>query len=417
MMFRACLRSEVVAALVAASLALASPGRAQAQLTGTGGTTLITGTGGSGGSTFSSSDFFVGVQATQGVNLSDFDVARFFNQAHCDCSTPVYLFIALQPTSVNKRTTLTDVQGNISVLLGPGCSNTVTETLGNCILLAQEPTLTFLNDTSYTIKTNARALGTYLNPTGLTFDAGTSLDAGLVEGTSTGACSATGQFDQTITVLVDFNGDTITDVPGLASSLLIDLSPPPQPTGVTIQGGDEALIMNWQAIDTSITTDLIGYQILCSRADQYQVFKESAADGGATGPFNAGFLTCPATRKGMGVEGSDPTFVCSPLLSAEATSYRVGILQNQITYAASVIAIDNSGNASAPIVGYGVPIKTLSFYEVYRNGNPQDPGGASGGLCALGTARPRLGSTLGALVAFGFGAIGLAIARRRRGRR
>ena len=173
MMFRACLRSEVVAAFVVALIALASPGRAQAQLTGTGGTGLTTGTGGSGGSTFSSSDFFVGVQATEGVNLSTFDVARFFNQAHCDCSTPIYIFIAIQPTSVNKRTTITSAPGSVSVVLGPGCAAPLTETLGNCILVAREPVLTFLNDTSYTIKTDARALSVYLNPTGQTFDAGT----------------------------------------------------------------------------------------------------------------------------------------------------------------------------------------------------------------------------------------------------
>ncbi|HZL18744.1 MAG TPA: hypothetical protein VFG23_13465 [Polyangia bacterium] len=421
MMFRAWLRSRLFAASVVAVLALFSSGRAQAQLLGTGGTGLTTGTGGtSGTSTFSSTDFFVGVQQTQGVNLSAFDVARFFNQAHCDCSTPVDLFIAIQPQSVAKRTTLTNVQGNITVLLGTDCVSPLDENIANCILLAQEPTLTFLNDTSYTIKTNARALSTFLNPTVATLDAGTSVDASAVLGTSTGACSATGQFDQTINVLIDFTGDGNPDVT-ISSSLLIDLSPPPQPTNVTIQGGDEALIMKWTAVDTSLTTDLLGYQILCSRADQYQVFNESPNDGGATGAFNAGFLTCPLTQPGMGLDGSiessAPNFVCSPLLSAVATSYRVEILQNDITYAASVVAVDNSGNASAPIVGYGKPIKTLSFYEVYRNGNPQDAGSASGGFCALATSRPRLTSTLGSLLALGLGAFGVVRSRRRRGRR
>jgi hypothetical protein len=419
MMFRAWLKSRIVAASLLAALALFASGRAQAQLLGSGGTGLTTGTGGSTGtSTFSSSDFFVGVQGTKGVNLSAFDVSRFFNQARCNCSTPVYLFIAIQPQSVGKRTTVTNVQGNISVILGNGCTSPINESIVNCILLAQEPTLTFLNDTSYTIQTDARALSTFLNPTEQTFDAGTtSQDGGAaVLGTSTGACSATGQFDQTINVLIDFNGDTEPDVT-LSSSLLIDLSPPPQPTKVTIQGGDEALIMKWTAVDTSLTTDLLGYQILCSRADQYQVFKESSTDGGATGPFTAGFDVCPSTQLGTGVEGSDPTFVCSPLLSAVATSYRVEILQNQITYAAAVVAVDNSGNASAPIVGFGTPIKTLSFYEVYRNGNPQDAGGAAGGFCALATSRPRLASTLGSLLAVGLGVFGVIRARRRRGRR
>ncbi len=281
MMFRAWLKSRIFAASVVAALALFASGRAHAQLLGTGGTTITTGTGGNTGtSTFSASDFFVGVQQTQGVNLSAFDVARFFNQAHCNCSTPVYLFIAIQPQSVGKRTTVTNVQGNISVVLGNGCSTLVNESIVNCVVLAQEPTLTFLNDTSYTIKTDARTLSTYPEPDSCitTFDAGaTSIDGGTsVTGTSTGACSATGQFDQAINVLIDFNGDNSPDVSGgLSSSLLIDLSPPPPPTNVTIQGGDEALIMKWTDVDTSLTTDLLGYQILCSRADQYQVFKEN----------------------------------------------------------------------------------------------------------------------------------------------
>jgi hypothetical protein len=420
MMFRTWLKSRIFAASVVAALALFSSARAQAQFLGTGGTGITTGAAGSTGTTgtFSSTDFFVGVQQTPGVNLSAFDVARFFNQARCNCSAPVDLFIALQPTSVAKRTTVTNVQGNISVILGNGCTSPINEGIVNCVLLAQEPTLTFLNDASYTIHTDARSVSTFLNPTLGTFDAGTSVDASAVLGTSTGACSATGQFDQTINVLVDFNGDNEPDVT-ISSSLLIDLSPPPQPTNVTIAGGDEALIMKWTAVDTSLTTDLLGYQILCSRADQYQVFKESGTDGGATGPFNAGFQVCPSTQAAMGtgVEGSDPTFVCSPLLSAVATSYRVEILQNDITYAAAVVAVDNSGNASAPIVNFGTPIKTLSFYEVYRNGNPQDAGGASGGFCALATSRPRLTSTLGSLLALGLGAFGVIRSRRRRGRR
>jgi hypothetical protein len=425
MMFRPSLgapvRAPVLAVFVVALIALGAAGRAQAQLLGTGGTGATTGTAGTtgNGSTFSASDFFIGAQQTQGVNLSAFDVARFFDKAHCDCSTPVYVFIAILPQSVSKRTAITSAPGSISVVLGPDCTDVLTQSLGNCILLAREPVLTFLNDTSYTIPTNARALSTYLNPTGFILDAG--IDAGpdaATVGTSTGPCSSTvGQFNQTVNVLIDFDGDGVSDVT-VTSALLIDLTPPPQPAGVTIEGGDEALIMHWTAIDTSVVPDLLGYQVLCSRADQYQVFSDTSNldGGGSSGPFGAGFLTCPATRTGTGVEGLDPTFACSPLLSAEATSYRVKILQNDITYAASVVAVDNSGNASQPIVGYGTPIKTLSFYEVYRNGNPQDPGAASGG-CALAIAKPGVKSTLGALLAFGMIAAGVAVARRRRGRR
>ena len=54
-----------------------------------------------------------------------------------------------------------------------------------------------------------------------------------------------------------------------------------------------------------------------------------------------------------------------------ATSDRVEILQNDITYAAAVVAIDASGNPSEPVIGFGTPVKTLSFYDVYRDQTPQ----------------------------------------------
>jgi hypothetical protein len=410
MMLRAWLRTPVLAAFFVAAFALLSPGRARAQLLGAGGTGLTTGTGGSGGTTFSASDFFIGVQQTPGVNLSIADQGRFFNKARCDCASSVQLFVAIQPQSISKRNTVTGTTGTVSLVLGPGCTTLLGQVVGNCVSVPNgtEKVTTFLNNTSFTVTTDAHFLST---------DLIVSADGG----TGTANCESGLQFNQTLNVNFDFDGDGSTDV-SASTALYIDLAPPPAPTGVTIKGGDEALVMNWAALDTSVVNDLLGYQILCSRADQYPVFPESPTDGGASGSFGAGFVTCPPSPPpemgvGVGVENLNPIFVCSPMLSAEATSYRVKILQNDITYAAAVVAIDNSGNASAPIVDYGTPIKTLSFYEVYRNGNPQDAGGASGGFCALATSRPRLASTLGASLAFGLGAIGLIIARKRRGRR
>jgi hypothetical protein len=409
MMFRAWLRAPVVAAFGAVAVALLAPGRAEAQLVGTGGTGLTTGAGGSSGSTFAPADFFVGVQQVPGVNLSLLDQGRFFDKARCDCAAPVQLFVAIQPTSFSKKNSVTATNGTVSLVLGANCTTFIGQAVGNCVGVpgGSEKVTTFLNNGSFTVPTDAHFLST---------DLIVSADGG----TGTTNCESGQQFNQTLNANFDFDGDGTTDV-SASIALYIDLAPPPVPGGVTIAGGNEALVMNWASLDTSVTNDLLGYQILCSRADQYQVFKESGTDGGATGPFNSGFLNCPATQAASGltgVEGLDPTFVCSPLLSADTTSYRVRILQNDITYAAALVAVDNSGNASPPMVVYGTPIKTLSFYDVYRNENPQDAGGASGGFCALATSRPRLASTLGALLAFGLGGIGVAVARRRRrGRR
>jgi hypothetical protein len=301
-------------------------------------------------------------------------------------------------------------------VLGNGCTSfdSGSITVGGCLTIASEPVLTFLNQASYTIPTDARTLSTYFNATGVPVDGGFTTTGNTMTGTAAACSSPLGQaFTTTVNFNFDF-GDGQIDL-SVPMTLQIDLTPPPAPTGVTIRGGDEALVIDWQSVDQAITTDMLGYQILCSRADKYQVFNEFPNDAGGTssGPFGAAFQTCPATQTGTGVEGLDPTFVCSGLLSAQATSDRVEILQNGITYAAAVVAIDNSGNPSPPLVNYGTPIKTLSFYDVYRDQTPQ--GQATGGFCAVSTAAPRA-KTTAALSLLAVAAIGVVITRRRRRR-
>src|SRR5450631_1194671 len=408
---RTSLKSALAAAVVGL-LMIAAAGRAEAQ-TGTGGTTL-TGTGGSGGTAFAAADFFVAIQqqTDPAVSLTTFELSRFFNKANCDCSTPVNVFIALLSSGIAKRAKAGITTGLLSIVLGAGCNayDSSAQVAGGCLLIASEPVLTFLNQASFTVPTDARTLSTYFNSTGVIVDGGTS-----TTGTATACTSPIGQaFNSTVNFNFDFGTGTI----GLSIpfTLQIDLVPPPAPTGVTIQGGDEALVMSWTAVDQATTPDLLGYQILCSRAGQYQVFNENPADDGgtSTGAFGSAFQTCPKTRTGTGVEGLDPLFVCSPQLSAQATSDRVEILQNDITYAAAVVAIDASGNPSESALHYGKPVKTLSFYDVYRDQTPQ--GGATGGFCAVSTVRPGA-KTTAALSLFAVTTIGVVLARRRRRRR
>jgi hypothetical protein len=413
---RTSLKSLAIAAAVVALLVVAAPGRAAAQITGTGGTT-VTGSGGSGGTAFAATDFFTSIQQQSDppVSLTTFQLSRFFNKANCDCSTPVNVFIALLSSGIAKRATAGITTGTVSIVLGTGCSSIMGlqtgQGVGACLQIASEPVLTFLNQASYTVPTDARTLSTFFNFTGVVGDGGTTTTG------SANACTApTGQsFTQTINFNFDFGAGTIQlSVP---FSVVIDLVPPPAPTGVTVQGGDEALVLNWQSINQAVVPDLLGYQILCSRADQYQVFNESPGNDGGTsmGAFGSAFQTCPKTRTGTGVEGLDPLFVCSGQLSAQSTSTRVEILQNDITYAAAVVAIDASGNPSKSMINYGKPVKTLSFYDVYRDQTPQ--GSATGGFCAISTARPRAKTTAAALSLIAVASFGVVFTRRRRRRR
>ena len=418
---RTSLKSLAVTAAIAGLIVIATAGRAEAQF-GTGGTLGIgVGTGGTTGSTtFAAGDFFTTIQqqTNPAANLTTFELSRFFNQAACDCSTPVNIFIALLASGIAKRATAGITSGQLYIVLGNGCTafDASSVTVGGCLTIASEPVLTFLNQASYTVPTTARTISTYFNATGVPVDGGTSTTGNATTGTAAACTSPLGQiFTTTVNFNFDF-GAGVGIVLSVPLTLQIDLTPPPAPTGVTIQGGDEALVLHWQSVDQAITTDLLGYQILCSRADQYQVFNELPNDAGGTGagPFGAAFQTCPKTRTGTGVEGLDPTFVCSGLLSAQATSDRVEILQNGITYAAAVVAIDNSGNASPPLVNFGTPIKTLSFYDVYRDQTPQ--GQATGGFCAVSTVGPRA-KTTAALSLLAVAAVGVVITRRRRRRR
>jgi hypothetical protein len=414
---RKSLKSLTVAAAITGLIVIATVGRAEAQV-GTGGTLGIgTGTGGSGGTAFAAGDFFTSIQQQSDppVSLTTFELSRFFNKANCDCSTPVNVFIALLSSGIAKRQTAAITTGTVSIVLGNGCNSVQGlnngQAVGSCLQIASEPVLTFLNQASYTVGTDARTLSTFFNATGVVVDGGTG-----TTGTATACTAPTAQsFTQTLNFNFDFGSGSI-DL-SVPFSVLIDLVPPPPPMGLKVQGGDEALVLNWQSIDQALVPDLLGYQILCSRADQYQVFDENPADDGgtSTGAFGSAFQTCPKTRVAAGIDGGveslNPQFVCSGLLSAQATSDRVEILQNEITYAAAVVAIDNSGNPSAPTIGFGKPVKTLSFYDVYRDETPQ--GGATGGFCAISTARPGA-KTTAALSLLAVASIGVVLTRRRR---
>jgi MYXO-CTERM domain-containing protein len=387
------LRSFAVIAALAASSAVGGS-RARAQ---------VIGTGGAGGTAerFAAEDFFIALNGADGNRLTTSQVLGFFNLSRCNCQTPVQIYVALLQSGLAKRAAVTSSAGTVSIVLGADCNNAAAVASGACVPLSSQSVVSFLDQTQVTFQTDAQVMSAVV---------GAGADAG-----ASGTCVAPngGQFTQTINVNFDFDGDGAIDL-SVPDQVIIDLAPPPAPTGVTVQPGSQALVVGWSPVPSSVT-DLLGYQVLCSRADQYQVFDETAtATGGATGPFTAAFVSCPSTRTGTGLEGADPTFVCSPLLSAGATSARIEILQDGITYAAAVVAVDQSGNAALSPVGFNAPSKTTSFYDTYRNGDPA--GGAAGGLCAVGPAGPSPKQTWGGLSLFVVVATGL-IRRRRRQRR
>jgi hypothetical protein len=364
--------------------------------------------------TFGQGDFFIRVQDVKNHTLSDFDVARFFNKARCECNQPITIYVALSQQGLAKQTTVSTT-GTLEVWLGTSC-NDINLRGGRCTRLATTTIASFLHMSTgrLYIASDARTMSAQPN-------LGGDPDASF-NGTFTNPdCTMIGEvYQQTIWVLIDSDNNGSPDQSD-TQAVNIDVRPPPAPdsASISVAAGNQALILNWTGIDSASYPDLVGYQVLCNRGGDLQVFSD--------GTFNPAFKTCtmpvaPGADGGIvtidpsfdgGVEALNPLFACSPLLSPTAHNFRLKILQNGITYGAAVVAIDNSGNASVPDVFYDVPIKTKSFYDVYRNDDPSNPGGASGGLCTLGPGATSGGAIGGACAAIALGAILLA----RRGRK
>jgi hypothetical protein len=376
-----------------------------------------TGLGGATGTTaLTASDLLIVVQSAPGAALPDFDLQRFFNVSNCQCQTPISLYFTFSQSGFQKKFSIGT--GSIEFWVGLNCNNI---SVRNCQKLGDTVALTtFANQSGVVIQTDTQTLSqNFGQPATSTV---TITDGGVLTGvdggpSGAGACNTGIAFSQTIWALA-----TLSDgVPNSVSATLlvnVDLAPPPAPMGVAVNPGNEALIAGWTGLDTSVNVDLLGYQLLCDRAGELQVFP--------TGAFSSGFTTCPGAPLPSGLNGNvyglDPRFVCSPLLSTLTSSYRIKILENGITYGVAVVAVDTHYNASAPQVIYQAPTKTLSFYDVYRNGDSAnmgpgdkpDPGRATGGYCAVG------GSPRGAAGAVGLGAVVASVvlvAWRRRRRR
>ena len=365
---------------------------------------------------FDASDFFIGVQANPTDNLSDFDVARFFNKARCLCNQPVFIYVTLVSSGFAKRSAVqatTSPSGSLEVWIGTGCDADLTLRGLQCQRIGSELLAQFLMDGHFTAQTDMQTMSAYVNP---------GAPDSSVFGPNTSCTAPIESFPQNIYVLVTPTGTAGQYQPSVTRSVNVVLEPPPQPdpNSVNVQGGDQALVVNWQKLDTAVYTNLLGYQILCNRGGDLQVFNTGAFTPGFTsvGSLQLSGLACGGAPPEVGITGLDPGFVCSPMLTTSASSFRVKILQNDIVYGVSVVAVDNSGNASTSDIFYGTPIKTKSFYDVYRDGNTgssQDlPGGATGGFCALASPRPGRAS---AFAAVALGALGIALAAARRRRR
>ncbi len=415
-----------VAGRVALAVGLAcvlSSGAARAQLIGTGGTVGTT------GGTLTSTDFFIGVQKQVGTNLSDVDKAFFLNRASCQCKRDVWLKAILNASSAATAATIAGTD-TVTMYLGAQCNNLTI--INSCLKMASMSFSQF-RLTGMLVQTTVDVLAhSYgVDTTGIVSTGGVSGSGGDTgTGGTMGTGGATGTGGTTGTVLTTADdpcavGDAFSQpvwlfvetTPGLFDvgtgqlNVVIDGTPPPTPTPVSVTGANEALIVDWTNVnpDNSIP-DLLGYQVFCTRADQYQVFKDGTFDT-SVDSCNAGATDLSPTA----LVDINTHFVCSDLLSASTTSARVQILENGVNYGIAVAAVDKHGNAALgfPSPPYTMPILTLDFYHQYRNGDPQ--GQATGGCAVAGRSLGGGAPTSG--LAAAVVALGIAVRRRRRRRR
>jgi len=357
--------------------------------------------------TWSADDFAIRIQSSDGAALSAFDLPRFFNKQRCDCDETVKVFVGLTASGFAKKMAGASNAGSMQIGIGPGCASSVLiDRQRQCAVLRNVLFSNFLAMGTITEDVSARVIST--DPT--------EVDAPALFTPNRTCTLAKQEYSQTVSVALDANNDGVLDPP-FTTSVRVDLSAPPRPVvpegPAGVSGGNQAVIINWEGVDITSYGDLIGYQVLCHRAEGLQVFNDGA--------FEPAFNTCiNDVMTPVGVMGLNPNYVCSPLLAPATRSFRVKILQNDIDYGVAVVAVDKSGNASTPEIIYGRPVKTNSFYDIYRDGydgtsnGEYAPGQASGGFCTLVPGRAATGSAFGIA---GAAVAAAAVLTRRRRRR
>ena len=381
-----------------------------------------TGLGGSTGTTttaLAASDLLIVVQSTRVSPLPDFDLQRFFNVANCNCTAPVSVFFTFTQSGFaqSRRCPGDDrVLGRPQLQQRDVCATC--QKLGDTLALS-----TFAANGGIVVTTTADQLSQNFGQPSVTGTTTVGDERLLISDggtTTTSGCNSGVAFSQTIWALVTFTGDAPYDV-SATLAVNVDLCAPAatwicpeQHRGRLRERGSQRQLDGDRHVGDSGYAGLSG--LVRSRGGAAGLRGRHLWRGVPDLRLDAvpGRAQRPHPRPGSELHLFEHAH-------ADRHSWRIKVLQNDITYGVAVVAVDNSYNASAPTVYLRKAQKTLSFYDVYRNGDETNtmpggtptPGAASGGLCAVSGARGRSaarGLTAIALVT------GLALFARRRRR-
>ena len=340
------------AALCGLSAALwASPGLSQTTSTSTSTSTTAA---------LTTTDFAIILQRLDGstwVDLSNTNAAIYFNQARCECGTKIRFLVQMTSASRSKLASLTTTGANAKLYVGNNCAGLNSLNVPYCAdsAILGTPLLglsTLSSNGSWAVETTVDKLFTGI---GLTC-ADTRATSILLWINTTGSISP------------DLTGSS---APSLAIKL--DGTPPSAPTGVVVEGGNEALEVSWTS-DVIDNPDLAGYLVFCMQGDGLQVFNPSSYNSDSNKydcagssqyctsqilcqasapapstdlPFSAAGVTTASEVQAPAIfQNLNPAYLCAGLLHPSQLSVRLGPLQSGIPYTVGVAAVDNSGNAS-----------------------------------------------------------------------
>ena len=333
-------------------------------------------------------------------SLTTAEAATYLNQARCQCATPVQVLVQMASASRSKLSSLTAAGTNARLYVGNACAQL--NSAGNAPQCPETAKLGQLDGLSALSVNGSWAVETTVD----------KLFA------AAGDCSAT--LATTIWLWIDSTGRGYPDS-GVAAAnapelgISLDGMPPQAPSGITVEGGDQALMVSWTPLSAADWPDLAGYLVFCMSGDGLQLFNPSYYSSqyltgqilcsASTPPTSTPGTTSSAAGNTTAVEVAAPAvfqnlysnYLCSGLLPPTQTGVRLGTLQNGISYTVGVAAVDSHGNPSPIESGFvQAPVATGGTNGGDTGGDAGgdaggDPPGATGG--ATGGTNVGLGNS------------------------
>jgi len=385
----------------------------------------------------SSTDFTFSIErydalAGMWVKLSPTDQAFFFDRARCECAGDTSNFagaikIAIEPSAAAVQKIQSLLAANLvasgSARLYAG-GNAV-----NCLVtsstVAPSYCLNLLDPSNYAasipggmaVLTTQRVWESPPIPVAWLFNAATVPVCNSPQSCNqTSACGNT-VAAQTIYFWAQTSQAALPDRSDLSFNINLVGQVPYGPADVTVEAANEALSVKWgwpTGINPAADASFLGVQLFCQRGQGDQVF----GSGTYAAAFTSSAVTCPAVAlmpaSPLVFANLDPSQLCSGLLPATATSYRINGLQNGIFYGVGVAAVDKYGNLS-PIAPTDIVYQAPSASATSLDGGAGDGGvrvTESGGCALVGSHGPREAWTGLGLLALGALLLGRTRSRR-----